>query len=321
METKKIVGIVVAALLVLVTGIGGVTAAIRLNENLFSAADILEDVNVYGNDVALIYVNGTIQDLGEDVGSILNGEYRHKPTVNQINELAESSSNKGIMLYLDTPGGGVLESDEVYLALMEYKEITGRPVYAYMHSMAASGGYYIACAADTIICNRNGLTGSLGVVFSFTDYSGLYEKLGIETREYASGPFKASVAEEDRSEEDDIYEAMVDEYYNQFVDIIAAGRGMSISAVKILADGRLYTAQQAYDESLVDVIGDYDDALSLIQADTGYGVKHYPLSADISFFDTFFASVTSIIPKSDNQTLLEVVEDSNPVEFYYVLQN
>ncbi len=321
MEVKKIVGLIIAVFLILVTGISGVTAAITLRESTFNAANFIEETTFYGSDVALIYVNGTIQDLGEDVSSIMNEAYRHQPTLDQINDLTNSSANKGILLYLNTPGGGVLESDEVYLALMEYKETTGRPVYAYMHSMAASGGYYIACAADTIISNRNGLTGSLGVVFSFTDYSGLYEKLGIETREYASGPFKASVAEEDRAEEDEIYESMVEEYYNQFVEIIAAGRDMTISEVESLADGRLYTASQALDEDLVDVIGDYEEAVSLIMAETGHGVTHYPLPVNLSFFDNFLFSVSSILPKSDNQMLLEVVDDKNPVEFYYVLQN
>ncbi len=321
MNTKKIVGIVVATLLVLITGISGVSSAITLQKGYFSTEGLLDDINIYSEDVALIYIVGTIQDTGEDVNTIINDGYRHQPTVTQIEELADSESNKGIMLYLDTPGGGVLESDEVYLALMEYKETTGRPVYAYMHGMAASGGYYISCAADTVIANRNCLTGSLGVIMGYTDYSGLYEKLGIESHEYVSGPFKSIASPENSDEEDAIYQSFVDEAYDQFVDIIMQARNLSDSEVRKLADGRIYTANQALEHNLIDTVGDFDDALNLVAEETGYGVNHYPLATDLSFFDTIFATVSDIMPRSDSQVLLKLVEDQKPVELYYVLQD
>ncbi len=321
MSTKKIVGIVLAAALLLATGITGVSSAMTLQETYFNTESLLEEVTSYSNDVALIYIVGTIQDTEEDVNTILNNGYRHDSTVNQIKELTDNSSNEGIMLYLDTPGGTVIASDEVYLALMEYKEVTGRPVYAYMHSMAASGGYYIACAADTIVANRNTMTGSLGVVMGFTDYSGLYEKLGIQTHEYVSGPFKSMADEEHKAEEDAIFQSMVDEAYDQFVGIISQGRGLSISKVEELADGRLYTATQALENNLVDVVGDYEDAVELVNIETGYAVTHYPFGTDFGFFDTLFASVSSIMPKSDSQALIEVISETQPPELYYVLQN
>ncbi len=323
MNTKKTIGIVIACIILLITGVSGVLAAQTLQE-FTSSFDTAQDellTATYNQDIALVKIIGTIEDTEDDLNAIINSTYRHDATVSQIKELTTNSNNKGIMLYLDTPGGGVLESDEVYLALMEYKETTDRPVYAYMDSMAASGGYYIACAADKIICNRNGMTGSLGVVLGFTDLTGLYEKLGIEQKVYTSGPFKASAPEELQSEEDAIYQSIVDEAYDQFVDIIVSGRNLSEKQVLELADGRLYTPKQALDAKLIDVIGDFDDAVSIVYSETGYEVNHYPLISDFDFFDRLFASASNIIPKSDSQALLEVLNDTEPMELYYVLQN
>ncbi len=320
MSTKKIVGIAIACLLLIITGISGVYTAQTLQE--FTVPDTEELLNnAYGQDIAMINIIGTIDDTGDDISSVINGTYRHDATVDQIKDLTKNNSNKGILLYLNTPGGGVLESDEVYLALMEYKEATGRPVYAYMDEMAASGGYYISCAADTIICNRNGLTGSLGVILGYTDMTGLYEKLGIEQNVYTSGPFKSVAPDELKDDEDAIYQSLVDESYEQFVNIIATGRNMSDSQVRELADGRLYSATQALDNNLIDVIGSFDDAVSLIYDETGYSVNHYPLYSNYNFFDQLFARASAIIPKSDTQALLEVINNTQPMELYYVLQN
>lgn len=102
--------------------------------------------------------------------------------MNTISALAQDKKNEGIILFIDSPGGGVYESDEAYLALLDYKEQTGRPVYAYMGQLAASGGYYIACAADYIMANRNTLTGSIGVISGQVfDITELLQKTGIKS--------------------------------------------------------------------------------------------------------------------------------------------
>ncbi len=327
MNTKKIIGIIVTAVAVIFTGITGVVSAIMLNESTVGIGEFLlgsassEIASIASSDVELIYINGTIQNVDMTFQNTLNGlTYDHNGTLNKIESLADSATNKGILLHLDTPGGGVYESDEVYLALMEYKEKTGRPVFAFMGSMAASGGYYIACAADYIIANRNCWTGSLGVVVSYQDVSGLYEKLGIETHEYTSGPFKTTAPEELSEEEAAIYQSLVDEAYDQFVGIIATGRDMTDSEVRKLADGRLYTAKQALENGLIDEIGDYDYMVQYIYDTIGETVSYSPIVSD-DFFNLFASTLSGLAPKSEAEILTEILESTEPLEIMYVLQS
>ena len=173
----------------------------------------------------------------------------------------ENEYNKGILLYIDSPGGAIYESDELYLKLMRYREKTGRPVRAYLASEACSGGYYVAMAADHLTANRNGLVGSIGVIVTVEDYSEMLKDMGISEINFVSGENKTmSYGSEALTEEQTaIYQAMVDESYEQFVDIVAEGRGMTEERVKELADGRFYTAKQALENGLVDEIAVYED--------------------------------------------------------------
>lgn len=189
------------------------------------------------------------------------GYYDHQWTLELIDELMENEYNKGILLYIDSPGGAIYESDELYLKLMRYREKTGRPVRAYLASEACSGGYYVAMAADHLTANRNGLVGSIGVIVTVEDYSEMLKDMGISEINFVSGENKTmSYGSEALTEEQTaIYQAMVDESYEQFVDIVAEGRGMTEERVKELADGRFYTAKQALENGLVDEIAVYED--------------------------------------------------------------
>ena len=172
------------------------------------------------------------------------------------------------MLTVDSPGGGVYESDEVYLALCDYTEHTGRPVYAYMATLAASGGYYISCAAETIYANRNTLTGSIGVIASQSvDMTELLKKLGVKVETITAGKNKnmlninSPLTDEQRA----VMQSIADEAYEQFTAIVAKSRDMKIGEVKKLADGRIYTASQAKKNGLVDEIGTWEDALASLR--------------------------------------------------------
>ena len=140
----------------------------------------------------------------------------------------QDSNNKGILLYVDSPGGTVYESEELYLKLQEYKETTDRPVWDYMAHYAASGGYMVSMASDRIYANPNTVTGSIGVIMSGYDLTGLYEKLGIRYVSITSGANKDS--SQLTNEQIAIYQTQVDEYYNKFVNIVAEGRDMSEEA-------------------------------------------------------------------------------------------
>ena len=133
---------------------------------------------------AVINIKGTIQSGNEGYARV---GYDHNATLAYIDQLMEDETNTGIFLDVDSGGGTVYESDETYLKLMEYKEKTGRPIHAYFNGTACSGAYYISCAADYISANRNCWTGSIGVIVSTTNLSGLYEKLGVEEILITSG--------------------------------------------------------------------------------------------------------------------------------------
>lgn len=223
-----------------------------------------EDISASGPYIATIYVEGSIIAGQSDTFGIPIG-YQHNWTLSKIDELMADDNNRGLILFVDSPGGGVYESDELYLKLKEYKELTQRPVYAVMGSMAASGGYYISAAADKIIANRNTWTGSIGVTIgTLYDISELLEKYGVKTVTITAGSNKAmgSSVEPMTDEQKQIFQSLVDEAYDQFTGIVSNERGIDLEAVKALADGRIYTAKQAYDLGLVDMIGTLHEALN-----------------------------------------------------------
>ncbi|HIV87483.1 MAG TPA: signal peptide peptidase SppA [Candidatus Pygmaiobacter gallistercoris] len=261
---------------------------------------------------------GTIENASGDELGLNQPSYHHSATLNYVKQLEQDDSNKGIFLYLNTGGGGVYESDELYLALMEYKEVTGRPIWAYFGPTTASGGYYIAMAADHIIANRNTTTGSIGVILSYTDVSGLYEKLGLKTVYITSGPNKSMGASDLplTDEQRAIYQSVVDEAYDQFVGIVCEGRGMEDTRVRQLADGRIYTAQQALDNGLIDEIGEYEQALADFSDLTGAD-PYYTDFSEQTIFSWLLGAVETVLPKSDNQVLEELAETAeNGVPMY-----
>ncbi len=224
-------------------------------------ANLTKNTDVAPKDehITILHVEGTIQPDSYGVT-----DYSQEWMLEQIEDARLDDNNKGLILFINTPGGTVYETDEVYLELLEYKE-TGKPYYVAMGSQATSGGYYMAAPADKIFANRNCWTGSIGVTMgTFYDISGLLDKYGIETETITSGDNKAmgSSVEPMTKEQKEIFQSLVDEAYEQFVGIVAEGRNMSVKEVKKLADGRIYTAQQALDNGLIDQIGTLEDAIS-----------------------------------------------------------
>ncbi len=231
-----------------------------------SIVSVPEEVLPAGPFVAQLFVEGIISDNNVDsFGRAV--DYQHSFTLKKINELIDNPSNKALILYLNTPGGGVFESDELYFKIKEYQKKTGRPVISYMSSMAASGGYYISAPADMILANRNCWTGSIGVTLgTFYDVSGFLDKHGITTITIDSGSNKSmgSITDPMTAEQEKILQSLVDEAYEQFVGIVAEGRNLPLELVKKLADGRIYTANQALEEGLIDSVASYDEALDII---------------------------------------------------------
>lgn len=219
--------------------------------------------------IATLYVEGSIASGNVDYFGAALG-YQHQWTLDQIDDMKEDDNNKALLLFVDSPGGGVYESDELYLKIKDYQKETGRPVYAYFGSMAASGGYYISAPADKIIANRNCWTGSIGVTIgTLFDFSQLLEEYGIRTETITSGANKAmgSNFDELTEEQKAIFQELVDEPHDRFVGIVSDERGIPLDEVRKIADGRIYTASQALELGLVDEIAGFDDAVLMLQQD------------------------------------------------------
>lgn len=248
-------GCVLAAVIILAVLVNSIKGAIWGEDQGIAAS---------GPYIAVMYVEGSITSGQTDTFGLPVG-YQHGWTLDKIDMIAADSDNRGLILFVDSPGGGVYESDELYLKLKEYKEATGRPVYAVMGSIAASGGYYISTAADRIFANRNTWTGSIGVTIgTIYDITALLEKYGVKTITITAGDNKAmgSMVEPLTAEQQAIFQSLVDEAYEQFTGIVSEERGIGLEDVKAIADGRIYTAKQAYEIGLIDSIGTFEDALN-----------------------------------------------------------
>ena len=278
-----IIGVIVVCLVFLATSCTKTIDKMtdRLDGSLLSGTIDNSVSTDFGHDyIGTIYIEGTISEDAD-------GTYNHQYLLNAIDAMIADDENKGMILYVDTPGGSVFASDELYFKIKEYQEKTERPVYASMQSMAASGGYYISAPCDKIIANRNCWTGSIGVTLgTMYDISELLDNLGIKTNTITSGANKAmgSNVEPMTSEQRAIFQSMVDEAYEQFVGIVAEGRDMKISKVRKLADGRIYTAKQALDNGLIDQIGTFEEAAADMK-------KTYELGDCV--VESFTAPVTS----------------------------
>ncbi|MBQ9845047.1 MAG: signal peptide peptidase SppA [Oscillospiraceae bacterium] len=265
---------------------------------------------------AIINVIGTIQSGNEGTARI---GYDHNATLSYIDELMEDETNTGIFLDVDSGGGTVYESDEMYLKLMEYKEKTGRPVHAYFNSTAASGAYYISCAADYISANRNCWTGSIGVIISTTNVKGLYDKLGIEEILITSGDNKGmgSAGSEMKEEHVAIYQALVNESYDEFVRIVAESRGYSDERAREIADGRIYSAKQALEIDLIDEISTYEQAVEYMEETTS-SEGYYRQLYTPTIWEEMMADIEAVTPKSDMEVVAQLATNSHSGEPMYM---
>jgi protease IV len=211
--------------------------------------------------VVIIEVNGVI-GAPEDA-SLFSTQLSQRQLLSQIRTAAEDPNVRAVVLRVDSPGGGVVASSEIYGELRKLRE-AGKKLVVSMGATAASGGYYIAMAGERVYANPDTLTGSLGVIVSLVNYDEAFEKLGLREFVYKSGQFKdiGSPLRDPLPEEAAIWEALVDEAYQGFVDVIVEGRGLPRDEVLRLADGRIYTGRQALDLKLIDALGTQDDAIA-----------------------------------------------------------
>lgn len=204
-------------------------------------------------------------------GAILSS----RDIVSTLQALAENSTVKAILLRVDSPGGGVAASQEIY---EEVKSISDslKPIVVSMGSIAASGGYYVSCGATRIVANPGTITGSIGVIAMFPNYRKLMDKLGLEMDVVKSGEYKDSGSPFRQMTEQDkkYFQGVVNDSYDQFLNVVSRERKLSVEKLKKFADGRVFTGSQALDLGLVDTLGSFGDAVK-IAAKLG-GIKGKP---------------------------------------------
>ena len=232
----RTLGLVIVGFFVLVLGITLLVEAIPVGNE---------------NSIALIRIEGVILDSQE--------------VIQQIEHFADDSTIQAMVIRIDSPGGAVVPSQEIYAALKRVRDDGEKTVVTSMGNMAASGGYYIAAASNTILANPGTITGSIGVIMELTNVEELLDKIGIESLVVKSGlhkdlasPFRP-LSEDSRA----ILQHVMDDVHDQFIHAVAEGRDMEIEQVHALADGRIFTGRQALAANLVDRLGTLQDAIEL----------------------------------------------------------
>ncbi|MBO8127915.1 MAG: signal peptide peptidase SppA [Peptococcaceae bacterium] len=223
-------------------------------------------VNYYGTargaGIGLVHIEGVI--TGGRSGNLFQAVASVEEILNQLRRAEEDPDIKAVVLRLNSPGGTSAASQEIGAAVARLRK-SGKPVVASMSDVAASGAYWIASQANVIVANPASVTGSIGVIIPTQNYAGLYDKIGIETENIKSGPFKdmGTPSRPLTPEERAIFQNMVDDMYDQFVSVVAKGRHMDEDRVRELADGRVYSGRQARDLGLVDELGGLREAVRL----------------------------------------------------------
>jgi protease-4 len=214
-----------------------------------------------GDKIAVITLSGPIM---AESNSLFYGQAITPELVReQLGKAEKDSAVKAIVLRVESPGGVVAPCQEILEEIEKVKQ--AKPIVVSMGSEAASGGYYISCKANKIVALPGTLTGSIGVISQIPNLEGLYEKLGIEMQTFKGGKYKDMYSgfRELTPEEKEIMQQLTDEYYEQFVEVVAEGRGLSIEAVRSLATGQLYSGTEAKELGLVDELGGLDTATDL----------------------------------------------------------
>jgi len=188
---------------------------------------------------------------------------KSRPVIERILKFKKNESIKAIILRINSPGGGVGPAQEIYEELMKLRD--KKYIVASMESIAASGGYYIACAAHKIVANPGTITGSIGVIVEFANIEELLKKVGLKSIVIKSGKYKdiMSPTREMSKEERELLQSVIDNVHNQFIEAVAKGRNISKERIQSIADGRIFSGEQAKSLGLVDVLGNFQDAIDI----------------------------------------------------------
>lgn len=252
--------------------------------------------------VGVVSINGVIVDSRE--------------IIEQLEEFGKNDSIVAVVLRIDSPGGGVAASQEIYDAVVELKK--HKKVVASMGSVAASGGLLVACSADKIVANPGTITGSISAIMQFANVEELFKKIGLKASTVKSGQYKdiGSPLREMTPEERKIIQDLVDDIYNQFVDVIVRDRKIPREKIVEIADGRVFSGRRAKEYGLVDYLGDMGSAARLacqLAGKTGKYDLVYPSPKRTSIFDYVIENTASQL----NRSLKEKFANRGGVAYLY----
>jgi len=256
----------------------GIIAAVILLSLVIALAGRPEGGEIIGKSkgeaIGVIYIEGVITG-GRADGGVFGGEAGSGDLLEQIRQAREDDATKAVLLRINSPGGSAAASQEIGDEIERLKK-SGKKVIVSMGDVAASGGYWIAAKADKIVANPATMTGSIGVIMETANLQELFDKVGIRQETFKSGPHKdiGSPSRPMTPEERQILQGMVNDIYEQFIDVVAKGRKMDRNKVREIADGRIFTGRQAKALGLVDELGNYYEAVQI--AGNLAGIKGEP---------------------------------------------
>lgn len=245
-----------------------------------------ENQFTFGDKIAVVEIQGLIAQSSE--------------TIQEIHQHLEDTGVKAIVLRIDSPGGGVGPAQEIHREVQKAR--AKKKIITSMGSVAASGGYYIACASDLIVANPGTITGSIGVIMEFTNLEELLKKIGVKGVVVKAGEYKdvGSPFREMAPNEKKIMQDVIDNVHQQFIKAVEEGRKLEHSSVIRIADGRIFTGEQALELKLVDRMGNLQDAIDMAAEMVGIQGKPYVIypKRKFSVWDLLLDELTSAVLKS-----------------------
>jgi protease-4 len=251
--------------------LGLVAGCITVKVSLFEEPGALKETTIsgYGRDkILLLEISGAILEGPHRLLALFKGSTSPARVKEELEKAAKDNHIKAVVVKINSPGGTVAAADVILHELQAFKAERGVPLVVCLQGLATSGGYYVAQAGDAIIAYPTCITGSIGVLAMKFNLKGLMDKVGVEEDLVKTGAWKDfwSPFRPATPQEKEMMQQVINQFYKNFVDVVAAGRNLSLKETLKVADGRIFTAAQAKDLKLVDQLGYLDDALELARA-------------------------------------------------------
>ena len=270
--------------------------------SFFQPGDRDFDISGKGEKIAVVELRGLILDS--------------RDVVRQFKKYRENKSIKGVVFRVESPGGGVVASQEIYEEVKKTRD-SGKIVVASMGALAASGGYYVSCGATRIVANSGTITGSIGVISQFLHYGELMDKLGIAETTIKSGKLKdaGSWARRMSKQERQYFQSLMDDIHGQFIQVVEMERNISHERLLELANARVFTGRNALEIGLVDTLGTYEDAIAIAAELSGIEGKPAIVKEKKrrSLFDAFLQSFKEVVVQTERE-----IFDQSVFQYRYV---